>query len=92
MQLNAASGHDASQVATDIKPESTVAAIASAGFSAPVDLPPETPASLIVMDGGGLADEYWLGLENFYVISRYNPRSKYALAVFLLSQEIKARA
>jgi len=92
LQLRAGAGHDASRVAADLKPESTVGAIAAAGFTAPVALPPDTPAALIVMDGGDLADEYWLGLQNFYVISRYNPRSKYALAVYLLSEEIRARA
>ncbi len=34
------------------------------------------------------SDEMWLGLNNFYVISRYNPRSKYTMAVYLLSEAI----
>jgi membrane-bound lytic murein transglycosylase B len=33
--------------------------------------------------------EYWLGLHNFYAIMRYNPRTKYAMAVFQLSEAIK---
>jgi len=35
--------------------------------------------------------EYWIGFTNFYVISRYNPRIKYAMAVAHLAQEIRAR-
>ena len=35
--------------------------------------------------------EYWLGLHNFYSIMRYNPRTKYAMAVYQLSEAIKDR-
>jgi membrane-bound lytic murein transglycosylase B len=65
----------------------TVADLARQGVA--VDgLAPDQPAALFHMDGTE-GDEYWLGLNNFYVITRYNRSRLYALAVHQLSQAIK---
>ncbi len=45
--------------------------------------------SLIKLEGA--TDEYWVGGENFYAITRYNPSVKYAMAVHQLAQEIRKR-
>ncbi len=48
-----------------------------------------TPAITVEFEGvNGL--EYWFGLQNFYTITRYNRSPMYAMAVYDLSQDIKA--
>jgi membrane-bound lytic murein transglycosylase B len=50
---------------------------------------PDTLCSLIQLDMGEQY-EYWLGLQNFFVITRYNHSNLYAMAAYQLSQEILA--
>jgi membrane-bound lytic murein transglycosylase B len=46
--------------------------------------------SLLRLDAKG-GYEYWLGLNNFYVITRYNHSTHYAMAVYQLGQAVRAR-
>jgi len=47
-------------------------------------------ASLLRLDVGS-GYEYWMGLNNFYVITRYNHSTYYAMAVYQLGKAVKAR-
>ena len=59
------------------------------GISAKDQAPHET-AALIDLVTPGHATEYWLGLKNFYVITRYNRSSFYAMAVNDLAEALKS--
>ena len=74
-----------------LKPTYSVGELAQQGFApreaTDVDLL-ATPLRLEGVDG----PEYWLCLENFYVITRYNHSAMYALSVWQLSREIASLA
>ena len=49
------------------------------------------PAMLVVVEGDEDTTDYWVGLHNFRVITRYNRSVKYALAALELSEAIRQR-
>lgn len=74
----------------NLRPEHTVAEFTAVGVEATQELEPETLVSAMkfeLKDG----DEYWLGLHNFYVITRYNHSAMYAMSVYELSRRIATR-
>ncbi len=50
----------------------------------------ERPAALILLDGES-GPLYYLGYNNFYVITRYNRSKNYAMVVYELAQMIRVR-
>lgn len=66
----------------------TFASIRSNGYEFDAAGEPETPAMLVGLEASADALEYWVGLHNFRVITRYNRSVKYALAVYQLSRAI----
>ncbi len=55
------------------------------------EIAPQANVALIDLVSPEKATEYWLGFENFYVITRYNRSSFYAMSVFQLGEEIRQR-
>ncbi|MEM8593202.1 MAG: lytic murein transglycosylase B [Pseudomonadota bacterium] len=53
-------------------------------------LSPNKMSNLVELRGA-YGKEYWIGFQNFFVITEYNHSRRYALAVYQLAQEIKAR-
>ncbi|MGB1580017.1 MAG: lytic murein transglycosylase B [Nevskiales bacterium] len=49
---------------------------------------PDTPVGILELQGPN-GPEYWVAFTNFYAIMSYNPRVKYAMAVYQLSQSIR---
>jgi membrane-bound lytic murein transglycosylase B len=72
-----------------IRPSLKAAELAEKGIRAEID--PQATVALIDLVSPGRDTEYWLGFENFYVITRYNRSSFYAMSVFQLAEEIRAR-
>jgi membrane-bound lytic murein transglycosylase B len=73
-----------------LPPDLTSEALAAAGVTWDgAALGPGALAKLIRLDGE--ADEHWVTLHNFYVITRYNHSNLYAMAVHRLSEELRAR-
>ncbi|EED31517.1 lytic murein transglycosylase B [gamma proteobacterium NOR5-3] len=72
-----------------LKPTRSVQAFRDLGLSPEQFLDAEALATAMRFE---LTDgyEYWLGLHNLYVITRYNHSAMYAMSVFLLSQRIAA--
>lgn len=50
---------------------------------------PEKAAALIDLVTPNAPTEYWLGFNNFYVLTRYNRSTFYAMAVFQLAEEFR---
>ncbi|MEK7322395.1 MAG: lytic murein transglycosylase B [Pseudomonadota bacterium] len=71
-----------------LKPSLTWAEIKQRGVETPVTLLDQLPVALIALEQEA-GPEYWLGLQNFYVITRYNRSPLYAMAVYQLSEEIR---
>jgi membrane-bound lytic murein transglycosylase B len=67
----------------------TIGSLRRQGVTFSSDLPDTAPALFLSLEGES-GDEYWVGFQNFYTITRYNRSVMYALAVHQLAEAIAA--
>jgi membrane-bound lytic murein transglycosylase B len=84
-------GDPAALLAAGIKPALTVQELSARGvfMVRPGSDDTQRTAALIDLETPGRQTEYWLGFENFYVITRYNRSSFYAMSVFQLAEVVR---
>ena len=73
-----------------MKPHTSVAEYKQQGVKPEDHFKSSDKATLLLLSGQE-GDEYWMTLNNFYVITRYNHSPLYAMAVFQLSQAVSAK-
>jgi membrane-bound lytic murein transglycosylase B len=72
------------------KPDRLVSDMSRQGVFPVAAVGGDQTALLLAFEGDG-GTEYWLGFDNFYVITRYNHSPSYAMAVYQLGREIRGR-
>lgn len=77
-----------SLINSKLKPKHTLQDLSKQHVPIPDNMPGKTSVKLLQLKQKN-NKEYWLAFHNFYVITRYNHSSLYAMAAFQLSQEIK---
>lgn len=70
--------------------DTTVGALRAQGYVFETSLPDSAPATVMAFETEAGGFEYWIGFNNFHVITRYNRSHKYALAVHQLGQAIRS--
>ena len=74
-------------LSSGLKPDKRLGTVKKSGWSAQGTLPPSSKVLAMRMEGQD-GPEYWLGMNNFYVITRYNRSRMYALAVHQLAKAV----
>lgn len=86
--LSLSGNNTVNQLKTSLKPSYSWSDLKSSGITTTATIADDSQVSLIKLQQKN-TQEYWVGLQNFYVITRYNHSTLYAMAVFQLSQKLK---
>ena len=78
-------------VAAGIEPVLEPGSLSAAGITTALGAEAAATATLVDLETPGAATAYWLGYRNFYVLTRYNRSSFYAMSVFELAETLRAR-
>lgn len=78
-------------LAPDILPTFTPDKLAAHGAQALASLPQREAYALVELQNGDAGSEYVLGSRNFFVLTRYNRSSYYAMAVLQLGEAVLAQ-
>lgn len=73
-----------------LKPKFSKQELMDNGVILPDGLPDNLKGTLIAFETRN-GPEYWVGWDNFYVISRYNHSALYSMAVFQLSEKLRQK-
>ena len=73
-----------------LNPKIHLAQFKSAGVEPETQIPMKSRGALVALETVD-GHEYWVGLKNFYVITRYNHSALYAMAVYQLAKAIRSR-
>jgi membrane-bound lytic murein transglycosylase B len=77
-------------IAAGIKPHASIAEMRRRGIAPLMPVDDEALAALVRIEAES-GPQHWLGLQNFYVITRYNRSVNYAMVVYELARELRAR-
>ena len=74
----------------NLKPKFTLEEMKQWGISSVDGFDLKEKGKLLKLEGKK-GTEFWLGMHNFYVVTRYNHSHLYAMAVYQLSEELKSK-
>ncbi len=74
-----------------LQPELRISELWGRGFFAVPPAPPAEERAVVLAFHSADGTQYWFGLHNFYVLTRYNPSRLYAMAVYQLARQLRLR-